>query len=222
MFSLLVSSSTVNIRNGGWPSGVQDSRKAKVSGHHPYRERENRSENRSLLSALFAVAQHDLHALLNPHSGFASRIYRKRLEDPQDASIPQEIELARLELNTWMLLQALMAAKITSEPQPTLYQNPYAPTSTLAQAILRVSPLLTKLIIVREWLHDTAAQPSIPEATTKYWSFTKHMLVQSQRMSTTPAAGIVDALDPDAMSKNGGHLASDDAVSVTMYIKDVF
>ncbi|KAF8343282.1 107-domain-containing protein [Amanita rubescens] len=56
-----------------------------------------------------------------------------------------------------------------------------------------------------------AAQSSIPEATTGYWSFTKHMLVQSQRMSTTPAARIVDALDPDATSKSGGHLASDDA-----------
>ena len=117
-----------------------------------------------------------------------------------------------------MLLQALMAAKKTSEPQPTFYPNPYTPTSTLAQAILRVSPLLTKLVIVREWLHDTAAQPPIPEATTGYWSFTKHMLVQSQRMSTTPAAAIVDAFNPDATSKNG----SDDAVSVTMYIKDVF
>ena len=117
-----------------------------------------------------------------------------------------------------MLLQALMAAKKTSEPQPTFYPNPYTPMSTLAQAILRVSPLLTKLVIVREWLHDTAAQPPIPEATTGYWSFTKHMLVQSQRMSTTPAAAIVDAFNPDATSKNG----SDDAVSVTMYIKDVF
>ena len=167
---------------------------------------------------VLAVAQHDLHALLNPQSGFAPRIVkicRQRLEDAQDASIPQEIELARLELNTWMLLQALMAARKTSAPQPTFYPNPYTPTSTLAQAILRVSPLLTELVIVREWLHDTAAQPSIPEATTGYWSFTKHMLVQSQRMSTTPAAGIVDALDPDATSKSGGHLASDDAVSAT-------
>ncbi|KAF8324381.1 hypothetical protein F5887DRAFT_1290487, partial [Amanita rubescens] len=36
----------------------------------------------------------------------------------------------------------------------------------------------------------------------RYWSFTKHMLIQSQRMSTTPAAGVVDALDPDATSKS--------------------
>jgi len=83
------------------------------------------------------------------------------------------------------------------------------------QAILRVSPLLTELVIVREWLHDTAAQLSIPEATMGYWSFTKHMLVQSRRMSTMPAAEIVDALDLDATSKRGSHLASDDAVSAT-------
>jgi hypothetical protein len=65
-----------------------------------------------------------------------------------------------------MLLQALMAARKTSAPQPTFYSNPYTPTPTLTQAILRVSPLLTELVIVRKWLHDTVAQPSIPEATT--------------------------------------------------------
>ena len=165
---------------------------------------------------VLAVAQPDLHALLNPHTGFAPRIAqicRQRLEDAQDASSPQEIELAKLELNTWMLLQALMAARKTAVPQSTFCPNPYTPTSTLAQAILRASPLLTELVIVREWLHDTATQPPIPEATTGYWSFTKHMLVQNQRMPTAPTAGVVDALDPDATTKSGGgHLASSDAV----------
>ncbi|KAF8343281.1 hypothetical protein F5887DRAFT_1214057 [Amanita rubescens] len=61
---------------------------------------------------------------------------------------------------TWTL-----AARKTSSPQPMFYPHPYSPTSTFAQAILRVLPLLTDLIIEREWLHDTAAQPSIPEAT---------------------------------------------------------
>ena len=164
---------------------------------------------------VLAVAQPDLHALLNPHTGFAPRIVkicRQRLEDAQDASSPQEIELARLELNTWMLLQALMAARKTVATQSTFCPNPYTPTSSLAQAILRASPLLTELVIVREWLHDTAAQPTIPEATTGYWSFTKHMLMQNQRMAAAPAAGVVDALDPDATTKSGGHLASNDAV----------
>ena len=78
-----------------------------------------------------------------------------------------------------MLLQALMAARKTAAPQSIFCPNPYTPTSTLVQAILRASPLMTELVIVREWLHDTAAQPSIPEATTGYWSFTKHMLTQS-------------------------------------------
>ncbi|KAF8344799.1 hypothetical protein F5887DRAFT_865423, partial [Amanita rubescens] len=65
-------------------------------------------------AGVLAVAQPDLHALLNPQSGFAPRIVkicRQRLEDAQDASILQEIELARLELNNWMLLQAFMAVR---------------------------------------------------------------------------------------------------------------
>ncbi len=64
-------------------------------------------------TSVLAVVQPDLHALLNPRSKFAPRIVkicRQRLEDAQDASIPQEIELARLELNTWTLLQVLAAA----------------------------------------------------------------------------------------------------------------
>ncbi|SRR6266550_1854307 len=150
-----------------------------------------------------AVTQTDLHALFNPQSGFAPKTYRQRLEDVKDASMP---ELARLELNTWMLLRG------KHQHQPT-----FTLTSTLAQATLRVSPLLTELVIVREWLHDTG-----PEATTGSWSFTTHVLVQSQRTSTTPAAGIVDALDPDATSKSGSHLASDDAVSATEKKSNVF
>jgi hypothetical protein len=43
--------------------------------------------------------------------------------------------------------------------------NPYTPTSTLAQAILHASLLLTELV-VREWLHDTGDQLTIPDATT--------------------------------------------------------
>ena len=42
-----------------------------------------------------------------------------------------------------------------------------SPTSRLAQVILRAS-MLTELVIVREWFHDTAP---IQEAATGYWSF---------------------------------------------------
>lgn len=39
---------------------------------------------------------------------------------------------------------------------------------------------------------------------TPTWGFTNHMLLQSQRMATTPTTGVVDALNPDATTKSGG------------------
>lgn len=105
----------------------------------------------------------------------------------------------------------LIAARKTSAPQSTIYPNPNTPTFTLAQAILHASPLLTELVIVREWSHGTVAQPLTPEATAGYWSFTKHMMVQIQRMSTAPTAGVVDALNQET-TRSVGHLASSDCV----------
>ena len=78
------------------------------------------------------------------------------------------------------------------------------------------SPLLTELIVVREWLHDTARQPQHPEATTGYWKFTKHNVMQSLRTGTGHRDGLVRELDPDAMNRGDGRaLAADDAVGVT-------
>ena len=107
-----------------------------------------------------------------------------------------------------------------TEPLPTetardlLSQNPYTPTSTLAQAIMNASPLLTELIVVREWLQETAPPPQHPEATTGYWKFTKHSVMQSLRSGTGHRDGLVKAMDPDAVNREEGRgLAADDAVS---------
>lgn len=84
------------------------------------------------------------------------------------------------------------------------------------------SPLLSELIVVREWLHDTAPTPQHPEATTGYWKFTKHNLLQSMRTGTGHRDGLVKEMDPDAVNREDGKsLAADDAVSENLALNHV-
>lgn len=96
-----------------------------------------------------------------------------------------------------------------------LKENPYTPTATLAQSIMVHSPLLNELVVVREWLHDDAPPPRLPEATTGYWNFTKHRLLQGLRTGNKKEIEtLVSELDPDAVNRDDGKvLAGDDAVS---------
>ena len=97
-----------------------------------------------------------------------------------------------------------------------LAQNPYTPPAILAQAVMHASRLLTELIVVREWLHDTAPQPPAVDATTGYWKFTKHQVMQSLRMNK-PAS--LNSMDPDAINREEpGTLTPDDIVSGTRTI----
>ncbi|TFK45781.1 hypothetical protein OE88DRAFT_1639447 [Heliocybe sulcata] len=166
--------------------------------------------------ALCQALKDDLAALLDPQTGFAPRlrqICRDRLEDAETLA-PEETAVLRMEADTWGLLQAVMPARKTARtshaPARTLLlQNPYTPTSTLAQAIMRASPRLAELVVVREWLHDTAprAQAQAPEAAAGYWRATRHRLAQARR---TEAETGVGSLDPDAMGREGLALAGED------------
>lgn len=107
------------------------------------------------------------------------------------------------------------------KPQELLLSNPYTPTSTLAQSIMNASPLLSELVVVREWLHDTAPQPHHPEATTGYWKFTQHSVMQALRTGSG-RDGLVKEMDPDAPNRDEGRtLAADDAVSIGRIRVDV-
>lgn len=125
-----------------------------------------------------------------------------------------------------VFIQLRSARKTDPEPFPKprdlLSSNPYTPTSTLAQSIMNASPLLTELIVVREWLHETAPLPQHPEATTGYWKFTKHSVMQALRMGSG-RDGLVREMDPDAVNREEGRtLAADDAVSPTSRITTLF
>lgn len=162
----------------------------------------------------------DLASLLDPEQGFAPKmrqICQAQLAEAQDRpdkySI-EELEALRMESDTWGLLQAVMPMRKTAYPSypraaQLLAENPYTPPSTLAQAIMHASRLLAELVVVREWLHETAPQPASVDATTGYWKFTKHQLMQALRMNKTPGLG---GMDPDAVNREEeGTLAPDDA-----------
>lgn len=81
---------------------------------------------------------------------------------------------------------------------------------------MNASPLLTKLIVVREWLQETAPASLRPEATIGYWKFTKYNVMQSLRTGTGHRDGLVKEMDPDAVNRDrdrGRGLAADDMVS---------
>ena len=85
-----------------------------------------------------------------------------RIAELEDRRAPREnIDLLQLEANTWNLLQLVLPPrKIEAEPRPTardlLAENPYTPSATIVQALVESSPLLQELLVVREWLQDTA------------------------------------------------------------------
>ncbi|KAN0078059.1 Nuclear pore protein 84/107 [Tylopilus felleus] len=173
--------------------------------------------------ALCQGVKDDLPALLDPVSGFAPRLRQlcrdqiEELESSATSDVSQvELEALRMEANTWGLLQALMPARKTEpehhlNPRTVLAENPFTPTLTLAQAIMHASPLLAELVIVREWLHETATPPQHPEATTGYWKFTKYNVMQALRTGQGTREGFVTEFDPDAVNRGDGKsLAADD------------
>ncbi|KAF8151524.1 nuclear pore protein 84/107 [Crassisporium funariophilum] len=173
---------------------------------------------------LCQAEKEDLAAILNPETGFAPRMRQichdqiQEFEDSTDSrTLREDIEVLRLEENTWGLLQAVMPARKTEAPmlqtaRDLLLENPYTPTSTLAQAIMQASPLLSELIVIREWLQETFPPPSPPEANTGYWKMTKHTVMQSLRTGNPQRDGLVTEMDPDAVNRgDGATLAADDA-----------
>jgi nuclear pore complex protein Nup107 len=99
-----------------------------------------------------------------------------------------------------------------------LTENPFTPPSTLAQAIIHVSPFLEELMIVREWVQDIAPVPQNPGAAAGYWSTTKHAATGAMFTNiggTAAKDGLVTALDPDVVNRTEGrtHLSVDDTVS---------
>lgn len=178
----------------------------------------------------------DLVALLHPQTGFAPRLRQLCLdqlaeldEDDMGEMSEAEAEALRLEADTWALLQALMPLRKTQplkhpDPHTLLAANPYTPPATLAQSIMNSSPLLSELVVVREWLHETATVPTDPGVTTGYWPFTKHTIMQSLRTGGA-VPGVVSEMDPDTINRGSGDgkvLAPSDADYERVLVQTLF
>ncbi|KAI0338793.1 hypothetical protein BDW22DRAFT_1362509 [Trametopsis cervina] len=176
----------------------------------------------SLCAEVLSLSQsrkEDLAFLLDPDAGFAPKlrqICQEQLEEAESDESrysAEELEALRMESDTWGLLQAIMPLRKTQPPRfprasTLLASNPYTPTTTLAQAVMHASRLLTELVVVREWLHETAPNPPHAEVTGAYWRFTKHQTMQNLRTGKRDALG---GMDPDAVNRgDGGMLAPDD------------
>ena len=82
---------------------------------------------------------------------------------------------------------------------------------------MAASRTLSELVVVREWLHDTAPPPPHPDASIGYWRTTKHRVTQGLWTGNTGRAAdsVVREMDPDSVVREaeaGRSLAADDAV----------
>ncbi|KAF8905638.1 nuclear pore protein 84/107 [Mucidula mucida] len=152
----------------------------------------------------------ELEDVLDPYSGFAPKLKEICLQSKEDADDADEQLLYTMEANTWSLLQAVIPARKTLPAATTRARSlhPYTPPSTLSQSIINASPFLNELIVLREWLQESAPDPTYPEATTSYWNFTKHRINQAARSAGEARTGLVKEMDPDAVTR--GQLAPED------------
>lgn len=91
---------------------------------------------------------------------------------------------------------------------------------------MAASRTLSELVVVREWLHDTAPPAPRPDASTGYWRFTKHRVTQGRWTGNTgrAAENVVREMDPDSVvreAENGRSLAGDDAVCGFCYVNGI-
>lgn len=148
---------------------------------------------------------------------------------PTDPSIDPTIDHSIQTSPTFFPLSSAQKTEPSLQPsaRPLFSANPYTPTSALAQAAMVASRTLSEIVIVHEWLHDTASPPPRPDASTGYWRFTKHCVTQGRWTGNTgPAAeDVVREMNPDAVVRveeigrilSGGDVIYDKASPYTLF-----
>lgn len=138
-----------------------------------------------------------------------------------------ELDLLRLERDTWALVRALYIDKneppaISATPQTLLQRNPYTPTFAIVQRVMDHEPTLRRLLTVVNWLHDTAPTPSTSTHQSGYRRRTQREIVGA-RQAAQARAGLPRSLDPDALNRESGvSLYPDDATAEAALSYDLF
>ncbi|KAG8917773.1 Nucleoporin nup84, partial [Tulasnella sp. 408] len=140
---------------------------------------------------------------------------------------PAELELIRLERDTWSLVRALYIDKnepptTSATPQALLQRNPYTPTVAIVQRVMDHEPTLQRLLTVVNWLHDTAPAASTSTHQSGYRRRTQREIVGA-RQAGQARAGLPKSLDPDALNRESGvSLYPDDAAAEASLSYDLF
>ncbi|KIO24192.1 hypothetical protein M407DRAFT_26387 [Tulasnella calospora MUT 4182] len=140
---------------------------------------------------------------------------------------PAELELLRLERDTWSLVRALYIDKneplpTSTTPQALLQRNPYTPAIAIVQRVMDHEPTLRRLSTVVNWLHDTAPAPSTSTHQSGYRRRTQREIVGA-RQAGQARAGLPKALDPDALNRESGvSLYPDDTAAEASLSYDLF
>ncbi|KAG9025328.1 Nucleoporin nup84 [Tulasnella sp. JGI-2019a] len=159
-----------------------------------------------------------LDKLLDETEGIAAeyeRICQDRLQAAENMSntdeyvSEDEIEMSRLEGNTWALIKVLYPERrnapiVGTSSTQLLQKNPYTPTSTLAGLVIQASRQLSELQVIDGWLQSTAPAPTNIEAGPGYRSNTKTHLLQEMRQGSKRRVTSEDWIDPDATNRGPG------------------
>ncbi|KAM0749487.1 nuclear pore protein 84/107 [Meredithblackwellia eburnea MCA 4105] len=149
---------------------------------------------------------------------------------------PLDVEAWTLERNTWQLVQALYAERLSQhrESTPTPFEsssqgstskNPYTSPLTVVQKIIEANRELAELAAIRDWLHSIPTSLNPAEIRRGYLTYTKNRLKQAKRTGGPPPRGIVDELDPDVTLRQGGEgkrLDADDAAYDRALIRSLY
>lgn len=99
-------------------------------------------------------------------------------------------------------------------PSELLQSNPFATPKMLVHHLIHNSPVLTELVVTREWLQETAPSPQPVESASAYRNFTRLNILHNQRVGPMGRqANLVKELDPDVTIREASMtLAAEDAV----------
>ncbi|BGP17798.1 hypothetical protein JCM10213_001701 [Rhodosporidiobolus nylandii] len=139
-----------------------------------------------------------------------------------------ETDLWTLERNTWALVQALYAERLSDVPaEPSSSKNPYTPPLTVVQRLIEGDQDLIELSVIRDWLHSIPSSLNPAEIRRGYLPYTKNKIKQLKRTGVKAPKGLVDELDPDAILRAGGagegaRLEGDDAAYERALLRSLY